>query len=314
MDSVLYTGPEHSLAIIKSLLGSKFVIEWTEAEAEKLYPKFRKCSVFLDASMKVPISAAEIEEACNLKLVVTATTGANHIDQNALNLKNIPLLTLKGQKEILRNLTPAAEHSWLLLMACARQLRGAIHHVESGEWNRVEFPGRILKGKTIGIIGLGRIGSWMARYASAFDMKIMAYDPYLDKYPEGIIPKDLRALVESSDFITLHVNLNEETKGLLSANIIEKFKSGCIFINTSRGELVDEHALVEALKRDKIAVLGVDVLSDESQIELNPIWQYAQDHYNVIITPHIGGFSPEAVDKVVEFSCNRILDFFEEKK
>jgi phosphoglycerate dehydrogenase-like enzyme len=310
MSLVLYTGPEHSLAIIKRILGNKFEVERVEAEPEKLYPYFKKCTVFLDASMKVPITKVEICEANDLRLIVTATTGANHIDQNALKIRNIPILTLKGQKEVLRNLTPAAEHSWLLLMACARKLRGSIHHVEEDKWNRIDFPGVMLKGKTIGIIGMGRIGSWMAKYAFAFDMRVLAYDPFTTSFPDGVILEELESLVQTSDFITLHVNLTEDTKGLLTSKIIEKFKPGCVFINTSRGELVDEIALINGLKHGSIAAVGVDVLTDEPQIETNPLWQYAQNNYNVIITPHIGGFSPEAVDKVVEFSCIRILDYF----
>ena len=172
MKSIVFTGPEHSASIVKQRVGNRFDVKYVEPTPESLLPEFYDCTVFLDASMKVPIDDASIAMAVNLELVITATTGANHIDCLALEGRNIPLLTLKGQNELLHSLTPAAELSWSLIMACARKLRGAFEHVGNVGWDRVEFPGMLLKGRTIGIIGMGRLGSWVARYANAFDMRI----------------------------------------------------------------------------------------------------------------------------------------------
>src|SRR5207302_1515754 len=105
--------------------------------------------VILDAYMKVRFPKERLTMAPNLKLVVTATTGADHIDADHLASRKIPLLTLRGQQQVLRNITPAAEHSWLLLMACARQLRAAVREVDNGQWDRNKFPGLMLRGKTI---------------------------------------------------------------------------------------------------------------------------------------------------------------------
>jgi len=150
----------------------------------------------------------------------------------------------------------------------------------------------------------------MARYAHAFEMQVQAYDPHVSVFPEYVRSVDLDTLVMTSDFITLHVNLTAENRGMLTAEKIEKFKRGCFFINTSRGELTDEAALVEALKDGTITAAGVDVLNGEPEITRNPLWQYSRQNSNVIITPHIGGFCPEAVNKVVRFSCERILEYF----
>lgn len=310
MKLLIYSGPADATKIVERNLSSKFTVKWVSPDPESLLPEFEKCTVFLDASMKVPITAESILKAQNLRLIVTATTGASHIDQEALLSRNIPLLTLKGQTEVLRNLTPAAEHSWLLLMACARRLRGAIDHVGRGHWERTEFPGIILKNKTIGIIGMGRIGTWMNRYASAFDMRVLGYDPFASDFPAGVIRADLNELLSSSDFISVHVNLTDETRGMLTEERINKCKQGCVLINTSRGELIDEVALVNALRNNRILAVGVDVLQAEPDITKSPLWMYSQDHPNVIITPHIGGFCPEAVFGVVEFSCRRILEYF----
>ncbi len=310
MEILVYSGPLESAKIVEKALGKRFMVKVVDNTTASLLSEFEKCTVFLDASMKVPITDIVIARAKNLKLVVTATTGASHIDQEALNRRGIPLLTLKGQIAVLRDITAAAEHSWLLLLACARRLRPAIHHVEAGKWERTSFPGIMLKDKTLGIIGIGRIGTQMACYAQAFGMKLVGCDHYLSEFPVGVESVDLNKLVTASDFITLHVNFTPENKGMISESIIKKFKPGSIFINTSRGELVDEHVLVEELKSGRIAAAGIDVLTGEPDSSSNPLWQYAHSHDNVIITPHIGGFCPEAVDKVVAFSCERILAYF----
>lgn len=310
---VLYSGPVESFPVVKQKLGNKFEVVRTEPTPEDLLPEFEKCFAYLDASMKVKIPAESIGKAINLKIISTATTGADHIDLDALNLRGIPLLTLKGQKEVLRNLTPAAEHSWLLLMACVRKLRGAIKNVEAGGWDRVQYPGRMFKGKTIGIIGMGRIGSWMARYAQAFDMQVQGFDPFIPEFPSGVKKVSLDELLQTSDFISIHVNYTPEVKGLITSEMVKKMKPGAVFINTSRGELVDEKALVEELESGRISAVGADVISGEPEISGNPLWQYAQTHDNVLITPHIGGFCPESVDITVAFACDRILNYFEEK-
>ena len=310
--TVLYSGPIESFEVVKQILGERFNLERSEPTPEDLLPKFEKCFAYLDASMKVKIPAENINKAENLKIIVTATTGADHIDSEALKLREIPLLTLKGQKDVLRNLTSAAEHSWLLLMACVRKLRGAIKNVDIGGWDRVEFPGRMFRGKTIGIIGMGRIGSWMARYAQAFDMHVQGFDPFISEFPNGVKKVSMDELLETSDFISIHVNYTPEVKGMITSEMIKKMKQGSVFINTSRGELVDERSLVEELESGRISAVGADVLVGEPEIKSNLLWQYAQNHNNVLITPHIGGFCPESVDITVAFSCDRIMNYFEE--
>ncbi len=307
---LLFSGPAHSATIVTKLMSDQFEVRSVEPVADSLLPVFRHCTVFLDASMKVPISVGDIVEAASLQLVVTATTGATHIDARALAQRGVPLLTLKGEKQVLQALTPAAELSWSLVMACARRLRPAIAHVDAGRWDRIEFPGLMLKGRVIGIIGMGRIGGWMARYAAAFGMEVVYFDPFVKQVPENTRAVSLEELVSIADVVSLHVHATDENKNLLNRELIAKFKSGAIFINTSRGELTDEQALVEALQSGRLGAVGVDVLSGEPDIIHNPLWHYAQENDQVVITPHIGGFCPDAVDHVVTFSCNRILEYF----
>jgi phosphoglycerate dehydrogenase-like enzyme len=192
-------------------------------------------------------------------------------------------------------------------MACARQLRVAQEHVLAGGWNRADFPGIMLRGKTLGIIGCGRIGTWMSRYAHAFGMTCLGYDPLADPWPEGIGKVPLEALLAAADFVTLHVPLTRENSGLVSRECFQRMKRGAVFVNTSRGDLIDEAALLDALESGHLAAAGLDVLQGEPDVEAHPLRQYALKRPNLLITPHVGGYSPDAVRVVVRFSAERIL-------
>lgn len=306
---VLYTGPAEFTGTLQKVVGKNFIVERSEPD-DSLLAKFETADVFMDASMKVRVPASSIEKAVNLKLIVTATTGADHIDQKALAARNIPILTLAGQKEFLRGLSSAAEHSWLLLLATGRKLRSSIHHVEGGGWDRVQFPGIMIRNKTLGVIGMGRIGSLMSHYAKAFEMNVLGYDSEIKKFSSDATPSGLNELLAKSDIVTIHIPRNDKTKNFFNAEKIRKMKKGSILINTSGGSIIDEKALVRALKEGKVAGVGVDVLNTEPKNEESPLWQYAKKHENVIITPHIGGFCPEAVGLSIRFSGERIVTYF----
>jgi D-3-phosphoglycerate dehydrogenase len=275
----------------------------TTARAE-----IRDAAFVLDAYMRVRFDAAMLDSATGLRAFVTATTGADHVDSKALERRGIPLLTLRGQREVLRNLTPAAELSWFLLMACARGARAAVDEVLTGVWNRNNHPGLMLRGRTLGVVGCGRIGQWMARYAAAFGMRTVGFDPHLDVWPDTIARASLDELLSQSDVVSIHVPLNDETKGLIGRAQFERIKDGAILVNTSRGEIVDETAMLAALQSGKLRAVGLDVLTGEPEIDKHPLVTYARSHPNVIITPHIGGFSPDAVREVLAFCCGRIRE------
>jgi len=307
---LVYTGPRGGADAVQDVVAEWFEVRCVAPEVSVVAHELKTASAFLDASMKVRITRPMIEASSSLRLVVTATTGADHIDEQALMERGILLFTLRGQSEVLKRLTPAAEHSWLLLMACARRLVAAQAHVLAGGWDRAGFPGVMLRGKTVGLIGCGRIGQWMARYAEAFGMSVQGYDPLLTEWPSSIRRADLMDLLASSDFISLHVTLTPETRRLLGRAHFEHMKPGAIFINTSRGELIDEQALLESLQCGRLLAAGLDVLSGEPDIQDHPLRRYALEHDHLIITPHIGGYSPEAVREVVRFSAERVLQYF----
>ncbi len=306
--NIIFLGPDSHEQFVRDLLPNFNVI--CAISEEQVDENIANADVVFDAYMKVPFNEECLLKANSLKLFITATTGASHIATNILEEKNIPLLTLKGQEHITRGLTAAAEHSWLLLMAVARQLPIALQETVNGGWDRNKFPGVMLKGKSIGIIGCGRIGEWMGKYATAFGMKVYGYDPYTKPNAEIFEEKDIDELLPLVDFVSIHVPLVEATKNLINSERISKLKKEAIFVNTSRGEIVDEVALLNALKNNLIKGAGIDVVTAEPYIENDPLIIYTKSNSNLLITPHIGGFSPDALDVVLKFSCDRINTFF----
>jgi D-3-phosphoglycerate dehydrogenase len=305
----MYLGAEVGAIAAEEAASNSASIVRVPANADDVRAEIKTCEAILDASMKVPITDAMVASAANLKIISCATTGSDHIERAELNRRGIPVRTLMEDKALLLNLTPAAELSWALLMACARMLPAAIDHVKSGGWERERFPGIMLNGKRIGIIGCGRIGKWMSRYAHAFGMDIVGYDPFVDTFPSEIKPVSLEELTRTSDFITLHIPLTDDTKGLFSKKYFAGVKPGAILINTSRGAVIDEKALLNALESKRIKAAGLDVLTDEPNVERSALFRYAQTHDNLILTPHCGGFSHDAVKIVCRRAAEKIVEY-----
>jgi phosphoglycerate dehydrogenase-like enzyme len=308
MKIILYLGAEVGAeAARETAAGIADVIRVPPISSE-VETRIKTSDALLDASMKVSITDEMVASAVNLKIISCATTGSDHIQRAELNRRAIPVRTLMEDRQLLRNLTPAAELSWTLLMACARMLPAAIDHVKSGGWDREQFPGIMLNGKRIGIIGCGRIGTWMSRYAQAFGMDIVGYDPLVTEFPPQITPVFLEDLLRTSDFITIHVPLTDDTRGLFSESCFAQVKEGAILINTSRGAVIDERALLNALETKQVKAAGLDVLNDEPEVEKSPLIQYAKTHHNLILTPHCGGFSHDAVKIVCRRAAEKIVE------
>lgn len=303
---IVYVGSSEGFEATATVFAGYASTEHVPATDEAIAAALARADGFLDASMKVHITDRMIAAAPRLKIIACATTGSDHIARDFLDQRGIPVRTLKEDPELLRNITPAAELSWALLMACARRLPAAVSHVREGLWVREEFPGIMLNGKTLGIIGCGRIGSWMARYANAFCMNVIAHDPYQQTYPAGVRPATLSELMAKADFVSVHVHLSQATAGLVSRALLEDCKPGMILINTSRGAIVDEAALVDGLSCGRIGGAGLDVLDGEPDIAKHPLVELARHHGNVLITPHCGGFSPDAVRLVCAHSARKI--------
>jgi D-3-phosphoglycerate dehydrogenase / 2-oxoglutarate reductase len=258
------------------------------------------------------IDAAVMAAGPRLRIIVTPTTGLNHLDVDEAERRGILVLSLRGEEAFLKDVRATAEHTVALILSLIRHVPAAVAHVQAGGWNRDQFKGRELYAKTVGVVGYGRLGRIVARYLSAFDARILVADPHLEatSTEPDVTPVSLHDLLPQADIVTMHVNLCERTRGLFGPREFALMKPGSWFINTARGELVDEDALVDALQSGRLAGAALDVLSHEGSGDISdyPLVAYAREHDNLIITPHVGGCTVESMEKTELFLANRLAD------
>ena len=260
------------------------------------------------------VDAELLDAAHGLKVIVSATTGLDHIDIEHASKKNITVLSLRGETAFLRSIPATAELTWGLLLALTRNIPSAHSSVLNGEWLRDRFKGHELAGMRLGIVGIGRIGEKVARYGSAFGMKVMAYDPYRSDAVSGVeMKRSLAELLRESDVVSVHAPLNQETVNLIGANELNMMPHGSWLVNTARGAIVNEPALLEALKSGHLAGTALDVLAGERTNEMQPLIDYARSHSNLLLTPHIGGATHESMRATEVFMANKLKDYYEDR-
>lgn len=251
------------------------------------------------------IDAEVMDSAPNLKVISTYSVGFDHIDIEAATKRGIYVTHTPGV------LTEAvAEFTWTLLLAVTRKILDADRIIRSGEWNKPWNPfflvGPELRGKTLGIIGLGRIGRAVARKAVAFDMKVIYYDIYRNEEMEknlGIEYKPLEEVLKQSDFVSIHVPLTKDTYHLIGEKELKMMKKDAYLINTARGAVVDTDALVKALKEGWIAGAGLDVFEQEPLPPNHPLTKLP----NVVLAPHIASATIEARSKMAELAAKNLI-------
>lgn len=237
------------------------------------------------------VDAEMIAAAPELQVIGRAGIGVDNIDLDAARARQIVVVNAPAA-----NIISAAELTMALLLAQARHVPEADALTRSGVWDRGRFTGVELYGKTLGIIGVGKIGSLVAERARAFGMRVVGYDPYLDAdaiRERGVEPiLTLVDLYETSDFITVHLPRTGETIGLLGAEAFARMKRGVGILNVSRGGIVDEAALAAAIVSGQVGSAGLDVFDNEPLTE-SPLFDLPQ----VVITPHLGASTVDAQDK-----------------
>lgn len=305
--------PETSLKKLDQLFDVYF-LETTDQETLKLALEVNTYEIIF-TKLGLMLGAAELSLCPTLKYIVTPTTGHNHLDLDAAAQNGITVISLKGETEFLRTITSTAEHTWGLLLALVRQLRAASEDVESGFWRRNPFMGFDLYQKTVGIIGYGRLGQIIAKYAHAFGMQVLANDIDENVFvnaPDWVIPCNLDELLTQSEIVSLHIPFNAANTNFIDSAVFSKMKRQPYLINTSRGEVVDEQALLFALESGKITGAGLDVLhGDSAWGEKNPpghaLITYAQLHKNLLLTPHMGGYGDNSIFNTRAFITDKFL-------
>ena len=254
----------HAYGLLESI-GSVIEKDCTRGELLSIIPDVD----ILIVRLRNKIDSDILNQAKKLKIIVTATTGLNHIDLKEANLHGITVLSLKGERDFLDTLTATAELTWSLILSLYRKIPEAVNHVQHGNWNRDFFIGRQLKGKTLGVIGCGRLGSIVAKYGLAFQMDVIAYDPYITSFPENVKKVTLKRLLQLSDVITLHVNYDNSVHKMFNRGLFKFIKDKAILINSSRGELIDEKAMLEVLDSGRLSGIALDVLYGETSNKKN---------------------------------------------
>lgn len=257
----------------------------------------------------VVVSRKIIEMYKNLRFIASITTGLDHVDLLACRERNIHVISLIGETQFLSGICATPEHTWGLLLALLRKTVPATQSVHEGAWAREPFFGHELQGKTIGIIGLGRVGKIISDYALAFRMKVVAFD-ILPVTKSGIENASLQKLSSESDIVTIHLPLDNSTRDFLNASVIAKMARRPWIINTSRGAIVNQDDVIQALNLDLIRGYACDVLAEELSATdgrlCSKLIDLAQIDDRVLITPHIAGSTFESMTSTAEFIYGKL--------
>lgn len=253
---------------------------------------------------RTPIDGKLLKKARKLQVIITATSGFDHIDLNACREWGVTVMHTPTA-----NIESAAQLTWALVLACASRVTEARPQIELGDWQRERLIGMELSGRTYGIVGLGRIGSRVARHAHAFGMNVVACDPYADDsaFERAQAQKlGYEELLRAADVVSFHVPKTQETEGMLGREQLEKLPRGLILVNTSRGSVVREADLVTALEKGWVKAAGLDVFEKEPLDPTSTLIAFPQ----VVLTPHIGANTEDAFYKASQVAAEKLAAFF----
>jgi len=259
------------------------------------------------------ITEQVFDHAPRLRMLVSPTTGLNHIDLDAASERNVEVVSLLGEGDFLKEIRATAEHTVAMTLALIRQLPAAARHVMEGGWDRDLFRGGELFGSTIGVVGYGRLGRIVATYFTAFGATVLATDPNvtIDDVRDGVEMTTLEDLSRRADVVSLHVSLSAESAGFFGAQELGTMKPSAFLINTSRGEILDEKALLDALRSGRLSGAALDVLTGENPegMDDHPLVRYSARNPNLIITPHIGGNTSQSRSRAEIFLARRVAEW-----
>lgn len=284
-------------------------VDEQKASRQFLLDHIHEYDAFL-AALKVPVDRelAEHGAAGRLRLVYTPSTGLDHLDLDALADNGIEMRCIKTEYELLGQVTATAELAFTLMLAAARKIPAACNAAMTGFWARDVFRGRQLSTKTLGVLGVGRLGSMMVEYGRGFRMNVIGCDPDPRKPIPGLPYLPFEEFAARADVISIHIHLTPENEHFINADRIAQMKDGVIIVNTSRGRIIDEAALLDALHSGKVGGFGADVIDGEwrDDLESHPLIAYAREHDHAVIVPHLGGVTWESQEITHRFVAEKL--------
>lgn len=308
---ILITEPEYftptAIRLMKEV-GQVVAKRLSRDELIKIVPRVNVLVVRIETKLDRSV----LKFARSLDCVISATTGTDHIDVDYLKFKRIRLYSLTGIHSV-----STAEHAIALMVSAVRKIPMAHRDISKGIWNRWVHIGGEIQGKTLGIIGLGRIGSEVAKRVVSLGLKIIACDPYLSGAQiraRGATKVILEELLTESDFVSIHAPLTVETEGMIDSKELAQMKSSAIIINTARGSIIRERALLWALQNNKITAAALDVYDQEPLLRTSPLINYTKSHSNLILTPHLGASTKETVDRAALWCAETMVNFYQSRK
>lgn len=267
------------------------------------------------ACASVRIDGEFLARANRLKVIGSPSTGTDHMDVELIRERDIALFDIAREYDLINGFTATSELAFGLLLALVRKLPAALAEAREGVWARERFTGFQLRGKTLGVLGLGRLGAISARIGQGFAMRVIAHD-IRDVTAEGVEMVDFDTLISQSDVLTIHVHLTPETEGLVGRKVLARTKPGAILLNTSRGRVVNEMALLGALDSGHLGGAGLDMVDGEwlsaDELRDHPLIAYAREHDNLLISPHIGGATTESIYGARVFMARKLADYIRE--
>ena len=310
--TVICTTPINHLEGLKNRI-KKYanLIYEPELNAKKLRNKLIKNkkidTIFCNPNRQGYILDKSILKNTSVNLINTASTGLNHINLDDCKKLKIKILSLTKDMKLINKLPSTSELAFGIMLSLLKNINSSFNDVKKKKWDYSKHIGQEIASLTIGLIGLGRLGNYMAKFAKAFGMKIIYYDPFKtsNKYKKVSLNK----IFKTSDVISIHTHVNKNTKYLINKKILKLVKKKPLIINTSRGEIVNEKDLIWALKRKMISGYGTDVIETEfDNIQKSPIIKNI-NKYNIIVTPHIGGMTRQGQLRAFSFAVEKFRYF-----
>ncbi|MBI4010512.1 MAG: hydroxyacid dehydrogenase [Candidatus Aenigmarchaeota archaeon] len=305
MYKILITEPEYFPEDVVAIFKRIGNVVSKRLDRKQLLKEIKDVDVLV-VRIETLVDKALLRNAKKLKVIATATTGIEHIDVVEAEKREIKIINLSGTYTL-----PTSEHTFALILSLIRRIPWAFENMKKGKWQRYRFFGKELEGKTLGVIGLGRIGGKVANYAKAFGMNVIAYDPYVnaDKSKElNVELTSLENVLKNSDIITIHSMLTKETENMIGIKELKLMKRHAFLVNVARGRIVDEAALLKSLKDGLIAGAALDVYSLEPVENGNALVKYAKENDNLLLTPHIAASTEESIRSAAIYVAEKVKE------